>query len=169
MIRIATPKDASLLAEVSLRTFRHIFAPHNTASDMEMYVSSAFGEAQQLAELEDPKRIIALTYDGDFLVGYYHLVCGQTHKDVQDQNPIELKRLYLDESVTGKGFGKMLMDDILLKSKSLGFKTIWLGVWENNFRAIAFYKKYGFKQVGGHDFLMGTDIQHDLVFSKIFD
>jgi len=43
---------------------------------------------------------------------------------------------------------------------------VWLGVWEHNPRAIAFYRKWGFEAVGEHVFVVGTDPQRDLVMTR---
>lgn len=44
--------------------------------------------------------------------------------------------------------------------------VVWLGVWERNPRAIAFYRRSGFVEVGEHVFQLGSDPQRDVIMAK---
>lgn len=161
--RKATPADAELVAEFSEKTYRQTFASSNTEEDMEAYIASAFSPAIQLNELLDPRREILLAHSGDILAGYYQIIRDQAEKSVSDPAPTELMRIYVDLPWFGKGLSHQLMTLVLESARSAGAKTLWLGVWEKNERALAFYRKWNFKEVGSHIFVMGKDAQRDLI------
>jgi len=162
-IRIATPADAATLAAISLKTFVDTFAPHNTAADMDAYTSAAFGEDVQRREIESADVITLLGDEDGATVAYAQLrhTPGGPHGDV------EIARFYVDQSHHGHGIAQMLMDAVEENARALGAERIWLGVWEHNLRAIAFYRKCGFIQCGAHPFLLGSDLQTDWLMNRI--
>jgi ribosomal protein S18 acetylase RimI-like enzyme len=82
---------------------------------------------------------------------------------VSGAEPIELWRFYVAHQWHGRGIAQSLMDRVKTEARLRGAKTLWLGVWERNDRARAFYVKCGFTDAGEHIFLFGTDPQTDLV------
>lgn len=162
IIRVATPADAAVLTALSLKTFVDTFAPHNTAADMESYTSVAFGETKQQRELETEGVVTLLgEEDGDTIAyAQIRLTPGAPHGDV------EIARFYVDQAHHGRGIAQTLMDAVDAHARALGGMRLWLGVWEHNLRAIAFYRKRGFVQCGAHPFLLGTDLQTDWVMNR---
>jgi GNAT superfamily N-acetyltransferase len=161
----ATAKDAKTLSELSRTTFIDTFAAANDPEDMKIYVNKNFGEIQQLAEINDPERIIEIAWSKNKAIGFLHLKKGKPESSIKGASPVELLRLYVDSNWHGKGIGALLMNRAIEIAKADGFKTLWLGVWEKNFRAQSFYKKFGFTPVGQHFFLLGNDLQTDLLLS----
>ena len=163
IIRRATPSDAATLASISLRTFVDTFAPHNTAADMESYTSVAFTEEKQRREIESEGSVTLLgEQDGDTIAyAQVRITPGAPHGDV------ELARFYVDQPLHGRGIAQTLMDAVEAHARALGGTRLWLGVWEHNLRAIAFYRKCGFIQRGAQPFLLGTDLQTDLVMNRL--
>ena len=161
-IRIATPADAATLAALSLKTFVDTFAPHNRAEDMDAYTSIAFGEEKQRRELETEGVITLLGEEDAETIAYSQLrhTPGAPHGDV------EIARFYVDQPHHGRGIAQMLMDAVEQNARALGGARIWLGVWEHNLRAIAFYRKRGFVQCGAQPFLLGSDLQTDWVMNR---
>jgi len=155
MIRRAVPADAAPLAELAARTFHDAFARHNRAEDMEAYMSTAYGESVQRAELEDPDRITLVVEDGEALIAY-----AQLRMSIPE---IEIGRFYVDTPWHGRGVAQSLMNEIFDIARDLYATRIWLGVWERNTRAIAFYEKCGFRDCGSQPFLLGSDLQTDRV------
>ncbi|MDQ6828466.1 MAG: GNAT family N-acetyltransferase, partial [Gemmatimonadota bacterium] len=153
------PNDAEALAEFADKTFRAAFAIDNTPEDMEAYASAAFGDAHQREEIEDPAGIVLLAQRGDELVGYAHL------RQSPDA-PIQLERFYVAPELKGRGVAQTLMDEVLAAASARGARTIRLGVWERNPRAIAFYRKCGFVEVGTETFVLGADPQRDVVMER---
>lgn len=166
-IRTADASDAAVLAAVGTRTFRDTFAAENAATDMEAYLAEAFSLDRIASELADPDNtfLLALTAMNG-VAGYAKLRTGTGEPSVSGLAPIELQRLYVDRSAIGGGFGAALMEACLATAQAGGFQTLWLGVWEHNARAIAFYQRWGFQQVGAHEFRLGQDVQTDLIMQR---
>jgi ribosomal protein S18 acetylase RimI-like enzyme len=171
-VRRALPADAAALAALGERTFRDTFADANNAHDMDMYVALAFGLRQQSAELGDP-RVTCLIAEsaepsGRHPIGYALLrqVAEETPPCVVGPSPIELARLYVDRGWHGRAVGAALMKQVVDEARARGARTLWLGVWEQNARARAFYARWGFAQVGEHDFVLGHDLQRDLLLAR---
>ena len=158
----ASTMDAHKLSEFGRRLFEETFAAQNTAEDMRVYLESTFNDARQHAELDDPDMITLLATDGATLVGYAQLHLGEPPGCVLDRHAIELARFYVDRALHGRGVAHTLMR-ATLQAASARAQTVWLGVWERNARAIAFYVKCGFVDVGQQVFVLGRDHQTDRV------
>ncbi len=167
-IRLATTADAEPLAALAERTFRDTFADDNAAGDMEAYVRDSFSLDQVRAELTDGAHTFLLAFvDGtENPTGYAKIRTGTTDPSVTGSDPVELERLYVDRGALGHGVGAALMRACLDAAQSGGHRTLWLGVWERNGRAISFYEKWGFEAVGDHVFKLGSDDQRDLIMER---
>jgi GNAT superfamily N-acetyltransferase len=166
-IRRASSEDAALLTELGTRTFYETFAADNTPQDMAAYVRTAFNLARQTAELTDPDSIFLIGEVGGLAVGYAKLHAGQPARGVHGPNPVELVRLYVTQEWLGSGVGAGLMSACLDEALKLGHGSIWLGVWERNERAQAFYRKWNFQPVGEHMFQLGLDRQRDILMERV--
>jgi diamine N-acetyltransferase len=165
-IRNARATDAGLLAELGRRTFEDTFSGDNTPEDMAAYVASSFSVTQQSDELADPASVFLIAEVGGVAAGYAKLHAGKTAKAIEGAKPIELVRLYVLHEWLGRGVGEALMRACLAEARSAGYETIWLGVWERNARAQAFYRKWNFRAVGEHVFQLGSDSQRDIVMER---
>lgn len=167
-IRNATGADAAPLAALAERTFRDTFAAVNTVDDIEAYVRAAFALDRVRGELADGANTFLLAFTDDVARpnGYAKLRTGTTEPSVTGPRPVELQRLYVDQSALGHGVGAALMRACLAAAGAAGHRTLWLGVWERNARAIAFYDRWGFATVGHHVFRLGSDDQTDLVMAR---
>lgn len=161
-IRRATPRDAAPLARVAEKIFRDTFGPDNRAEDIEAYVARAYGEEPQRRELEDPNSTALLVEDRGALIAFaqLRLTPGSPHGQV------EIARFYVDHSQHGRGVAQALMGVVTETAHALGAAKLWLGVWERNARAIAFYVKCGFVDAGSQPFLLGSDLQTDRVMVR---
>jgi diamine N-acetyltransferase len=173
-IRPAVAGDASALSRLGATTFLETFAGENTPEDMAAYLASAFTPERQAAEITDPASTLLLAEHLDEssdteLVGYVHLVSGPAPEAVRGPVPLEIKRLYVARAWHGQGVGHELMDSAIEAARSHGARTLWLGVWERNPRALAFYGKYGFERVGEQAFVLGTDAQTDWLLARRVD
>lgn len=165
-IRRATAQDAALLAEVGARTFRDAFAQDNTPEDMALHLARVFTPQQMAAELADPQVTCFLVeHDGE-AAGYAKLQAGTAPACVDGLAPVEVARIYVDQHVLGRGLGAALMRACLDAARHGGHDVVWLGVWERNARAQAFYRRWGFEDVGVKTFTVGTDVQHDRVMTR---
>lgn len=167
-IRPATLADAEPLAALAERSFRDTFAADNSPEDVEAYCRDAFSFLRVRAELEDPASTFLLAFRGEMSqpIGYARLRTGNVHPAVTGPAPIELHRLYVDRGAIGGGVGAALMRANLDAARSGGYATLWLGVWEHNARALAFYRKWGFEAVGNRVFRLGSDDQTDFVMAR---
>jgi ribosomal protein S18 acetylase RimI-like enzyme len=165
-IRRATLNDKAALRTLVIKTFRDTFDEHNTAEDMEQYVSKSFSEAQIENELKEEKTVFFLAADGDRIVGYAKVREGEKQEALGGKQALELHRIYVDKEYFGKKIGNILLDTCFDYTKQAGYKTIWLGVWEHNTKAIAFYTKHGFEKFGAHVFVLGADEQTDWLMKK---
>jgi len=168
-IRTADARDHDLLARLGARTFRETFASDNTPEDMSDYLAKAFGPDRQAAELADPGTTFLIAESTGETVGYARLKLGPAPDCIQGLHPVEIARLYSAAAWIGRGVGAALMRACLERAGRLMCDVVWLDVWEKNPRAIAFYRRWGFVEVGTQDFVLGTDVQHDLLMQKRVD
>jgi GNAT superfamily N-acetyltransferase len=165
-IRRASIEDAKLLTELGARTFYETFAEDNSPEDMAAYEAESFNVGRLTEELADPLSVFFLADVEGSAAGYAKLHPGQVSDGVDGQRPIELVRLYVLREWLGRGVGQALMQRCIEEARALGFQTIWLGVWERNRRAQAFYRKWDFREVGEHIFQLGSDAQRDIVMQR---
>lgn len=166
IIRQATPDDAPAVAAFAERTFVETFGADNTPKNLAAHVAKTFGVAQQSRELRDPSISTLLGESGRTLVAFAQLRRGQYPPCVTGPEPIELLRFYVDRPWHGQGIAQSLMRAVADSASQAGARTLWLGVWERNPRAIAFYAKCGFTDVGAQDFMVGSDRQTDRVMAR---
>jgi diamine N-acetyltransferase len=164
-IRQATVEDARLLTDLSYTTFWDAFAHHpkNAPDDLNHYMRQAFNVEQIAAELADPNSVFLIATIDEKPAGYAKLIVGNIEPGIAATRPVELSRLYSHQEFLGKGVGQNLMDACFEFAKEQTHDVMWLGVWEFNPRAQAFYRKNGFREVGKHTFQLGSDPQTDLL------
>ncbi len=165
-IRQATAVDTELLSTLGAQTFSDTFGPDNTPEDLAAYLAASFSPIQIASELSDPQAVFFIAELHGQTVGYAKILSGHTPPEVTAPNPIELVRIYSTREFLGRGVGAALMQACLRHAADLGFATIWLGVWERNLRAQAFYRKWGFSVAGTHSFLLGADLQTDYIMQR---
>ena len=161
-IRRATPADAAALAGFTERVFRETFAADNRPADMDAYCAKAFDPARQRAEIESPQVHTLIAECGD-VAGCAQVRAGTPPPCVTADRPIELRRFYIDTPWHGRGVAQMLMRAVMEIARADGAGSVWLGVWERNPRAVKFYGKFGFVDVGSQLFQLGDDPQTDRV------
>lgn len=162
-IRIAVVSDAPALAAFAARTFEETFAPHNRPEDMRAHLTKAFGIVQQTQELLNPDMVTLLGFHDATLVAFAQVKREGPPPGIEIDAPVELHRFYVDRPAHGKGVAQQLMCAVHTTAREFGGQALWLGVWEHNPRAIAFYQKAGFVDRGSHDFFVGQDRQTDRV------
>ena len=162
-LRAAAESDAASLARFAEDAFRETFGRANAAGNMDIHCANSFGAARQLAEIRASDMSTVLAEVGSELVGFGQLRHGPAPACVHGVRPREIYRLYVDSAWHGRGIAQRLMAVLIRQAFDAGADGVWLGVWERNPRAISFYEKSGFRPVGDHTFLLGTDAQRDLV------
>jgi diamine N-acetyltransferase len=164
-IRNASPEDAQLLAELSATTFYESFVSFNKEEDMKSYLEQNFTTSRLEHELKEEGTTFLLALHNNSVVGYAKMK-KQEQPDLNEENNIEIERIYSRKEYLGKKVGNSLMEACLDLARQGGYKVVWLGVWEHNPRAISFYEKWGFEKFGTHLFLLGNDLQTDLLMKK---
>ncbi len=167
-IRYGTIEDAEMLTDLSFKTFWDAFHEHpkNAPEDMADYMRKAFNLEAVRAELAEENSIFLIAEIAGDAVGYAKLLLESIESPIKAEKPVELNRLYSKQEFLGKGIGKSLMEKSLDEAENYNCDVMWLGVWEYNPRAQAFYRKYGFYEVGRHVFQLGSDPQVDILMQK---
>lgn len=162
-VRYGTIVDATMLSELGAKTFYDTYASDNTPENIDAYIRKSFSTEIQIAELSDPNIIFLIAELENEPVGYVKLKLDSKDESITGTKVIEIERIYSLQQYIGKGIGKALMQAAIDEAKQKACDSIWLGVWEKNPRAINFYKKWGFREVGSHIFTVGNDPQRDLI------
>jgi len=166
IIRHARSSDANALAALAEQTFRDTFGGANSAEDMDLHCRTSYGEDIQSAEISNPAMVTLIAEEGAAPVAFAQLRWSAAPACVHAGNPGEIQRLYVAKPWHGKGVAHELMAACIGEMEGRGADVIWLGVWERNPRAVAFYAKFGFVEVGDHVFPLGTDPQRDIIMAR---
>jgi len=165
-LRRAIAADALALSQIAEATFRAAFAAASTEADMDRHCANRFSARQQGEEIAAPSLETWLAMDGDAIAGFAQLRVRVRPRCVAAASACEVQRLYVEARFHGKGVAARLMDACVDAARRHGTAALWLGVWERNPRAIAFYAKCGFVEVGEQVFPLGQDLQRDLVMAR---
>jgi len=162
-IRRGSVTDAAELAAFAARTFKEAFSADNNPDDLRAHLANTYSLAQQAAELADPLVVTILARLNGKLVAYAQVRRNTPPLCVTHDAPIELHRFYVDQRAHGSGLASKLMQVVHQAAREFQGRHIWLGVWERNPRAIAFYEKEMFVDVGSTFYMVGPDKQIDRV------
>jgi ribosomal protein S18 acetylase RimI-like enzyme len=166
VVRRASRPDAKQLSSLAEKTFRDAFEAENTPENMALHCETSYSEAVQAAEIADPRLVTLVCDSQGTLVGFAQLRWGEAPGCVVAAAPGEVQRLYVAREFHGMGVARSLMLACLEEMNLRRSDVVWLGVWEHNPRAIAFYRKFGFAQVGEQIFPLGNDPQRDMVMAR---
>lgn len=165
-VRRAIPADAPALSRIAEATFRAAFSAATTEADMDRHCAARFSVHHQAEEIAARSLETWLAMDGDAIAGFAQLRIAVRPRCVEAASACEVQRLYVDARFHGKGVAALLMDACIDSARGHGTAALWLGVWERNLRAIAFYAKCGFVEVGEQVFPLGGDLHRDLVMAR---
>ena len=165
-IRRCELADLDALRNIAFQTFDDTFRRLNDAASFNEYLDASFSRAKLEAELKDPHSTFFFLYSDDVLAGYMKINMGDSQTDIKDPAAMEIERIYVTRDFQGLGLGRALVEKALETARAAGKQTVWLGVWEKNGNAIAFYKKMGFSKAGTHDFFIGRKRQTDFIMRR---
>ncbi|KAH7131331.1 acyl-CoA N-acyltransferase [Dactylonectria macrodidyma] len=167
-IRKAQPQDAASIAKLGAHVFTATFGHSVEAHELQAFLDDSYTVAAILKDLHNEnKEIIVATGSKDEILGFSYLTTGSTEPCLAGvEDAVELQRIYVHPSGHGKGIGGLLSKTVHEMAIERGFKNIWLGVWEENHRALKAYEKWGYHKVGHHDFVVGTVVQRDHIMLK---
>jgi len=165
-LRQAGPGDAARLAAFARAQFVATFGPQNDPRHLAAFLAASYGVPQQTRELADPDWVTLFAETDQALVAYAQVSRGSALPVPADGVHAELRRFYVDRAWHGRGLAAVLMDAVIERAAGWGADALVLGVWEENPRGIAFYRRCGFEPIGTTCFMLGGDPQTDLVFRR---
>lgn len=166
LIRKLSVSDLLNLQEISKQTFTETFNVSNTTENMRRYLGKAFSHEKLTSELSDPHTEFYFALLDDNVVGYLKVNWGASQTENQHENALEIERIYVLKKVHGKKVGQALFEKAIEISIHKNVEFVWLGVWEENPRAIRFYQKNGFEAFDQHVFQLGDDKQTDILMRR---
>jgi ribosomal protein S18 acetylase RimI-like enzyme len=165
-IRIAAAADAPAIASLGAETFAVSFGSQNAPENIAAHLAKSYGVDIQRRELADPAITYFIAEMNGRIAGYAMVMEGGAPASVTGPLPVEVRRFYVVHDFHGMGVAQSLMDACANEARRRGGRTLWLGVWSLNPRAIRFYEKCGFREVGTQTFLLGDDPQQDYVLER---
>ncbi|MFJ8248148.1 GNAT family N-acetyltransferase [Peribacillus asahii] len=165
-IKKCTIEDVCILQEVGYETFNETFKQQNSPANMKAYLESAFNLKQLEKELSNTSSEFFFVYFNDEVAGYLKFNINDAQSEEMSDESLEIERIYIKNKFQKHGLGKYLLNKSMEIAMEHNKKKIWLGVWEKNENAIAFYKKMGFVRTGSHSFYMGDEEQLDFIMTK---
>jgi len=162
----ATISDVTGLTQLSIDTFCETFAHQNSKEDMDLYIAEEMNEARLAAELAEADNLFFIAWQGETMAGYVKMRTQPGEPSIKECKAIEIERIYVRGEFQGKKVGASLMGRCLEFAANENFDTVWLGVWEYNYKAVNFYRQWGFELFGSHPFILGKDIQTDVLMKK---
>ena len=162
-IRKVDIQDIEKLKEIGKLTFAETFSSDNREEDMQKYLEEGFSTEKLKTELTDENAEFYFAELDDNVIGYLKVNFGQSQTEIKDKNSLEIERIYVLKEFHGKKVGQILYDKAIELAREKNVEYVWLGVWEQNPRAIRFYEKNGFVSFDKHIFKLGNDEQTDLM------
>jgi len=158
-----TSADISRLQAISRQTFVQTFADKNTSDDMQTYLDNNLSIDKLTDELSNLNSEFYFALVDNKIIGYLKINYGQAQTELKDKSSLEIERIYVLKDFHGKNVGQVLYDKAIDIATQTNAEYVWLGVWEENPRAINFYKKNGFAEFDKHIFKLGDDEQTDIM------
>lgn len=162
-IKKVTLANIDQLQKLSKQTFFESFSSGNTEENIQKYLDEAFSVSRLTEELNDNNVVFYFAIHEDKEIGYLKLNFGPSQTELQGDRAVEIERIYVLNAFQGKSVGQLLFDKAIEIARQKGADYVWLGVWEENLKAINFYKKNGFVVFDKHIFKLGNDEQTDLM------
>lgn len=162
-IQKVTLSDIADLQTIGKQTFQETFSAGNTEENMTRYLEEGFSIEKLISELNDSNTEFYFALWNDRVIGYLKLNMGKSQTELKDEKAIEIERIYVLNKFHGKNVGQLLYNKAIQQAEAKNADYIWLGVWEENPRAIAFYTKNGFEAFDQHVFKLGDDAQTDIM------
>ena len=166
MIRKVEKADVEVLAKIAKQTFRETFAHGNTEEQLQECFEEAYNLRVLSTELEDPDSETYFIMHEEEIAGFLKVNWGNAQTERELENAFEIQRLYVLQTYQGFGLGKQLFEFALEHAEKKGFSWAWLGVWEHNTKAQAFYNRYGFEKFSQHRFMVGQKVDTDWLLKK---
>lgn len=161
-----TLNDIEQLQTIGRETFSETFSSSNTKEDMAKYLAVSFSIEKLTEELNNEHSEFYFAVIDNKVVGYLKLNFDSSQSEIQDSISLEIERIYVLQEYHGKKVGQVLYEKAMQVAEDKKVNCVWLGVWEENPRAIRFYQKNGFVEFDKHIFRLGDDEQTDLMMKR---
>jgi ribosomal protein S18 acetylase RimI-like enzyme len=161
-----TESMVQTLQTLSIETFRETFGDQNDPEDLALFLKKAYGKDKLIQEIRDNDVSFHLLYVAGEVAGYLKLNVDTAQTDIHAPEALEIERIYIKRGFQGMGLGNQLMSKAIEEAARLEKQFLWLGVWEKNAHALGFYRHQGFYPIGKHAFVVGSDLQTDLLMRK---
>lgn len=168
-IRAVAVSEVPLLQELSLNTFVEAFGSSNTASNMDQYISEALSLDKIASEYKNPNSSFFFAEYQSEIIGYLKLNLGDAQTEYALSEALEIERIYIISKYRSKGIGTWLLNYSITFAKNKKLKYLWLGVWDQNLGAIRFYERHGFITFSKHKFMLGKELQFDVMMKLEFN
>lgn len=155
--------DIDRLQKISRQTFHETFSPYNTEDDMIKYLEESFSTERLFTELSNSNSEFYFATLDDEEIGYLKINFGESQTELKDKKSVEIERIYVLRDFHGKKIGQLMYEKAIRIAQNKNAEYVWLGVWEKNARALRFYKKNGFVEFSKHPFILGNDVQTDIM------
>lgn len=162
-IRKLNLSDIENLQTMSIQTFRETFEELNSEEDMQQYIVENLNAEKLKCEIANPDSEFFFAENESEILGYLKLNFKESQTEKLDEHYFEIERIYVLKEFLGQKIGQFLLNKAIEIGREKKLEYVWLGVWEDNHRAIRFYEKNGFSVFGKHDFILGDDVQTDLL------
>lgn len=162
-IQKVTLNDIDQLQEIGRQTFSETFSGDNSEEDMKKYLDENFSVEKLTDELNNKNSEFYFAKLENTVIGYLKLNFGESQTELKDNKALEIERIYVPKEFHGQSVGQILYEKAIQVAKQKDVYYVWLGVWEENLRALSFYKKNGFTEFDKHIFKLGNDEQTDIM------
>jgi ribosomal protein S18 acetylase RimI-like enzyme len=166
-LKRVTEADILDLAAIAKATFYHTYSYSKTEEMMTKYINDNFSIDVIKEKVANKNTQFYFAMENDKIVGYIQINQSVAQTDLRDEDNLEIERLYVNHEEKGKGIGRFLCESMVPIGQSLGKKYIWLGVWDENEKAMAFYKKIGYVPFGEHPFYFEGIVENDILLKKV--
>ncbi|MGJ3235774.1 GNAT family N-acetyltransferase [Marivirga sp.] len=166
-IRKVLINEVELLQQISKQTFMETYSSGNTEENMMRYLEEEFSIDKLASELKDQYATFYFARYDSKIVGYLKVNFGDSQTELHDKNTLEIQRIYVSKKFQGSGIGKSLYEKAIKIAQEKEVDFVWLGVWEENPKAIRFYEKVGFEAFDKHIFVLGDEEQTDIMMKKV--
>jgi ribosomal protein S18 acetylase RimI-like enzyme len=156
-------KEIDQLQKIGRQTFQETFSESNSEENMKSYLEEGFSNEKLTTELKDENSEFYFAVLDNKVIGYLKINFGESQTELKDNKALEIERIYVAKEFHGKSIGQLLYDKAIEIANQKKSEYVWLGVWEENQRAINFYKKNGFVEFDKHIFKLGNDEQTDIM------
>jgi ribosomal protein S18 acetylase RimI-like enzyme len=165
-VRAIGTEDVEDLQLIAKKIFAETFKEYNSPENLNKYLEEKFSIERLVQELSNPFSSFYFAQIGNDVIGFLKTNTGTAQTELNDLNAFEIERIYVLEAYHGKKVGQLLIDKALDEAQKTTCSYVWLGVWENNHRAVRFYRKNGFEKFDTHIFRLGDEEQTDWMMKR---